>query len=293
MLDLVDYVLVTTDRIREYYSKKYSLPIQKIICIPDLMPRWWMDGKFDPRKKVEDFKKHKKNKLRIGIVSSASHWNIDKLKDENGNLIKDDFDEIADAVKSTCKTFDWNIIGYCPYQVEEEVKRGDIRIHPACPILNYPEAIRRLDLDLIVVPCNPNLEFNKCKANIKFLEGCAIGVPVLAQRIEPTYSQYMSREQMFSSQEELRRKLIDFQTMSDKRFESIIQSQFNFLNRPTVEAGCQLNNWWLEDNLGLWVDICRIPQRMTQAKAQYLEEMNKQKMRQVWSNEDKSCGIFV
>ena len=112
-------MLVTTDRIREYYSKKYSLPIEKIMCIPDLMPRWWMDGKFDPRKKVEDFKNHKKSKLRIGIISSSSHWNVDRLKDDNGNLIKDDFDEIVDVVKSTCKTFDWNIVGYAPYQVEE------------------------------------------------------------------------------------------------------------------------------------------------------------------------------
>ena len=89
------------------------------MCIPDLMPRWWMDGKFDTRKKVEDFKNHKKSKLRIGIISSSSHWNVERLKDKDGNLIKDDFDEIVDVVKSTCKTFDWNIVGYAPYQVEE------------------------------------------------------------------------------------------------------------------------------------------------------------------------------
>lgn len=286
-------MLVTTDRIREYYSKKYSLPIEKIMCIPDLMPRWWMDGKFDPRKKVEDFKNHKKSKLRIGVISSSSHWNIERLKDSNGNLIKDDFDEIADVVKSTCKTFDWQIVGYAPYQVEEQIRSCDIKIHPPTAILNYPEFIRRLELDAIVVPCKPDLEFNKCKANIKFLEGCAIGVPVFAQLVEPTYSNYMPRNQMFSTEEELRSMLIDLQTMSDKRFENIIQSQYNFLNTPTVEAGCELKNWWLEDNLQYWINVCQIPQRMTPFKMEYIEAMNKKNMRQVWSNDDGSCGIYI
>lgn len=99
---------------------------------------------------------------------------------------------------------------------------------------------------------------------------------------------------MFSTEEELRSMLIDLQTMSDKRFENIVQSQYNFLNTPTVEAGCELKNWWLEDNLQYWIDICQIPQRMTPFKIQYIEEMNKKNMNnKVWSNEDGSCGIFV
>lgn len=151
MLDLADYVLVTTDRIRDYYSKKYELPVQKVICLPNLLPRWWIDGKFDPRKKVEDFKKHKRSKLKIGVVSSASHWNVEKLKDDNGELVKDDFDQIADVVKATCKTFEWNIVGYAPYQIEDQVKSGEVKVWPASPILNYPEAVRRLDLDLSLI----------------------------------------------------------------------------------------------------------------------------------------------
>lgn len=92
MLDLADYVLVTTDRIKDYYIRKYGLSSSKVICLPNLLPRWWIDGKFDPVKKVADFKAHKKTKLKIGVISSASHWNVQKLKDDNGQLVKDDFD---------------------------------------------------------------------------------------------------------------------------------------------------------------------------------------------------------
>ena len=98
---------------------------------------------------------------------------------------------------------------------------------------------------------------------------------------------------MFSTEEELRSMLIDLQTMSDKRFENIIQSQYNFLNTSTVEAGCELKNWWLEDNLQYWIDICQIPQRMTTFKMQCLEEMSKRNLKKVFSNENGDVAIFV
>lgn len=294
MLSLSDIVIVTTDRIRQYYISKYSLAPDKVKCVPNLLPRWWIDGKFDPRKKVEDFKAHKKSKLKIGVVSSASHWNLEKMKDADGNVIKDDFDEIADVVKSTCCTFEWHIVGHCPHQVEDEVKRGLVKIDKACPILNYPEYVRRMDLDAIVVPCDPSLEFNKCKANIKWLEGCALGVPVIAEAVDPVYVKHMPEKQLFKDQAQLKSILLDLQTMSDKRFFSIIESQWKFLNSSAEEAGHSLKSWWLEDNLNIWLDICSIPQKMTAAKMQWIEAQKKMmeaKQEVLWQNEDGSCKI--
>ena len=101
--------------------------------MPNLLPKWWFGDKYDPDKKIEQFKKYKA-KPRIGIVSSLSHYNIDNVMQDKDGLaarkkklpdgrevwvnehgkevpeadlekITDDFDDIVDCVKSTAKDF--------------------------------------------------------------------------------------------------------------------------------------------------------------------------------------------
>lgn len=43
--------------------------------MPNLLPRWWIGSFYKPGYKVEQFKKHRKSKIRVGIVSSGSHYN--------------------------------------------------------------------------------------------------------------------------------------------------------------------------------------------------------------------------
>lgn len=127
MLNAADFVTVTTDYIRQFYHKHYGVPLENIIAVPNLLPRWWFGDKYDKDAKVKQFNAFK-TKPRIGIVSSLSHYNVDnvmadkdglatrrKQKPDGTNVwvneigreiseselhkIEDDFDDIAECVR--------------------------------------------------------------------------------------------------------------------------------------------------------------------------------------------------
>lgn len=49
--------------------------MKNIVALPNMLPRYLFGDRYDPVKKVEQFRKFK-SKPRIGIVSSLSHYNI-------------------------------------------------------------------------------------------------------------------------------------------------------------------------------------------------------------------------
>lgn len=75
MLNNADFVIVTTKHIKEYYNRKYGVPLENIVAIPNLLPRWWFGDRYDPERSVDAFRKNK-SKPRVGIVSSLSHYNV-------------------------------------------------------------------------------------------------------------------------------------------------------------------------------------------------------------------------
>jgi hypothetical protein len=177
MLNVSDFVVVTTDYIKQYYNKKYGVPLQNIIAVPNLLPRWWFGDRYDPDKKVEQFKKFK-SRPRIGIISSLSHYNVDELrvtkdgipcickkdpktqeekwithdskeievKFEDTEIMKDDFDLISDTVRNTVNDFQWVIVGHVPNKIKDLVEKKKIEYHPGTTILNYPSALENLCL---------------------------------------------------------------------------------------------------------------------------------------------------
>lgn len=88
MLNAADFVTVTTDYIKNFYHNHYGVPLENIIAVPNLMPKWWFGDKYDPDKKVAQFKQFKA-KPRVGIVSSLSHYNIDNvMQDKDGLAVR-------------------------------------------------------------------------------------------------------------------------------------------------------------------------------------------------------------
>ena len=79
MLNAADFIVTTTDYIKNFYHKHYGVPIENIIAAPNLLPKWWFGDRYNVNEKIDQFKKFKA-KPRIGIVSSLSHYNIDKKK---------------------------------------------------------------------------------------------------------------------------------------------------------------------------------------------------------------------
>jgi len=142
MLLASDFVTVTTDYLKQFYHDHYGVPLENILAIPNLLPKYLFGDRYDPDKKIEQFKRFKA-KPRIGVVSSLSHFNVDNVritkeglavrmqKDENGiekwfdekknevkfedtEKITDDFDEISQMVRDTVEDFQWVCFGYCP-----------------------------------------------------------------------------------------------------------------------------------------------------------------------------------
>lgn len=284
MLNEADFVVVTTEHIKKYYHEKYGVPLENIIAVPNLLPQWWFGDRYEPAKKLEQLQKFRA-KPRIGIVSSLSHYNIDNVRiDENGKAVKeqkqpdgtskwinqdnvevdfnktkkitDDFDDIADCIRDTVNDFQWVCFGYCPPQIDDLAKAGKIEVHGGVPILNYPSVLEKLQLQAIVAPIK-KMEFNFCKSHIKYMECAAMGIPLFATNCLP-YNRVMDSTQLFDSAEELKQKLLKFKFIGKNAYESIIEKQWKWFNTPCNEGDFQIKNYWLEDNLGIWIELFRM-----------------------------------
>ena len=255
MLDKSDIVIVTTDYIKEYYARTYDIPMRKIVAVPNLLPHWWYGDKYQPNIKIQQFKENK-SRPRIGIVSSLSHYNIDNVKDETGQIAKDDFDEIADVIRETVDDLQWVIFGYEPPQLKDEIEKRKVECHGCVPILQYPSSLYNLGLQAIIAPLQDN-EFNRCKSNIKYIESCAIGVPLFASNCIP-YKGTLPENQLFSSQDDLKNKLLKLKFSSIGEYRKMIEQQWTWLNSPIQSGDFNLRNWWLEDNMRIWFKLFRL-----------------------------------
>ena len=324
MLNNVDFVLTTTDYIKNYYNRRYNVPLDKIITIPNYLPRWWIGDYYDKEKSLSNFKNFKR-KPRIGIVSSLSHYNVEHIKqdptgcvvweedkkDENGNVVlgengspvkiwknergeevnianckevPDDLDLILDCILKTIDEFQWVFFGYAPPKLKDLIEQRKIEYHGGISILNYPAKLHALKLNAIVAPIRDE-EFNRCKSNIKWLEASAIGVPLFAQNIDPTYAKYMPKTQLFDDSKDLYDKLMKMKYGSIGIYEKMIEAQWRFLNSPHEECGIKSPNWWLEDNIGVWIKFFSMrkkPQSVSLNK--YIEAQEQMKRRNDPSN---------
>ena len=298
MLNNSDFVVVTTEHIKRYYNEKYGVPLENIIAIPNLLPRWWFGDKYDPDKKSEQFRKNKA-KPRIGIVSSLSHYNVDRIrrtpdgkacreektpegisvwKDQDGKEvdygntenITDDIDDIVSTIEETMNDVQWVFFGYAPPQLERHFKSGKIQFRPGVSILNYPSVFHNLDLQAVVAPVK-DMEFNRCKSHIKYMECCALGVPLFAKNIEP-YSNVMEKKFLFDGPEDLKRKILDLKFMSVGAYRNMIESNWKYFNSPKKDGDRFVKNWWLEDNLDIWIEMFRLRNKgLNVSMAQYFE----------------------
>ena len=258
ILRLCDFMVVSTTHIKEYYAREYGFQIGRIIAAPNLLPGHWYGGKFMPGLKVQQFTSNKA-RPRIGIVGSLSHFNIGSVKDANGEVVKDDFDVIADVVRATVKDFQWVIVGHVPSQVKDLVESNAVEFHHGCSILNYPQMLCSLGLQAVVAPLQEN-EFNLCKSAIKFLECSALGISLFASRMLP-YSEVMPDSQMFSTQDELKDKLLKLKFSSNGAYGKMIEAQWKWLNSARHEGDFDLKNSWLDDNFEhVWLPILRMRQ---------------------------------
>lgn len=284
MLNSADFVVVTTPYIKQYYNRKYNVPLANILAIPNLLPRWWFGSKFNLQKKIDDKNKYRA-RPRIGIISSLSHYNFKNFrKTKDGDVVEldltsskwktrndvevkfedtleinDDLDQICDTILSTIDDFQWVFIGSCPEKVKKYIKSKKIEIYRNIDILNYPNMINSLDLQAVVAPLIKS-EFNYCKSPIKYLECCALGIPLYATRCLP-YSDVMDDSMLFNDNAELKEKLLKLKFASTGIYKNIISKNFEWLNQPHEYGDVKLKNYWLDDNMDIWYNLFRLRQK--------------------------------
>ena len=287
MLNNADLLITTTDYIKQFYHEWYGVPLENIVALPNLLPRWWFDDRYDEEKKVKEFNNNR-SRPRIGIVSSLSHYNVDDVritkdglaarkkkeadgkdvwKNEKGEVvdetelqkIKDDLSDLIPLIQTTVKDFQWVFFGYCPEILKPLVQKRLIEVHSGVSILNYASKLENLHLQAIVAPIK-DCVFNRCKSFIKYMECAAIGVPCFASNYLP-YSRIMPREQLFDNNDELKNILLKLKFMSNGSYLKIIQKQWKWLNSPTHEGNFDVKNFWLEDNLNIYIDLKRLRQK--------------------------------
>lgn len=287
MLNAADFVTVTTNYIKKFYHEHYGVPLENILAVPNLLPKYLFGDRYDPERKLKEFSANKA-RPRIGIVSSLSHFNIDNVREDKNGLacrlvkqqdgteqwineknevvsendttkITDDFDDIAQLIRDTVNDFQYVCFGYCPPQIKDLADKGKIEVHGGVPIMNYPSMLENLKFQAIISPIK-KMEFNYCKSFIKTMEAAAIGVPLFATNCEP-YSRVMNPDQLFDTQDELKAKLTKLKFLTPSSYKGIIERQWKWLNSPIKEGDFKLNNFWLEDNLNIWLDIFRLRQK--------------------------------
>lgn len=217
-----------------------------------------------------------KAKPRIGIISSLSHYNLNQKKDANGDLCHDDFDEIADVVRSTVDDFQWVILGTVPRQVKDLAEKKKILCYPCVPILSYPSAIEHLELQATVAPLIDN-EFNRCKSTIKYLESCASGVPLFASNVIP-YKGVVPEQFLFSTQDELKEKLMKMKFGSSGVYGKMIEGNWAWLNSKRKDGDVELNDSWMESNLGIWMKTYKLPLRLPKTKEDITENEKEEQL---------------
>ena len=53
MLNACDLVTVTTSYIKDYYNRRYGVPLEKIVAVPNLLSRMWFGDRYDLPRKVD------------------------------------------------------------------------------------------------------------------------------------------------------------------------------------------------------------------------------------------------
>lgn len=173
---LCDEITVTCRFMKDYYHEKTGN--SNITVVPNYPPKFWMGHYYNENKLRFNFDKYctgKKTKPRILYPGSGAHFDVDNRVSQN-----DDFAHVREVIAKTAKEFQWVFIGAYPPPLHNFIKEGIIEFHPWKRILEYPQMIYDLNVNALIAPLIEN-NFNKAKSDLKFIEGCCYGLPVICQ----------------------------------------------------------------------------------------------------------------
>ena len=251
MLKACDFLTVTCSELKKYYVDVFEIDEEKVIVIPNYLPRWWIGEAYDVERLSKRFTENEK-KPRIMFPMSSSHFDL-----TGTNNYIDDFTEMSEFMRANLKNYHFSIVGHAPKIVEDLIRDKKIEVTFGSDLLNYPRELSQRSPQAVIAPLRDNI-FNTCKSNIKLLESWALGFPVVAQDL-PCYSPYT--DLVFKDNNQLQNKL-DSLFVDKKRYMKMVKE-----NRHIVDFGDNKHaptGWWIEKNLQTWYSLFTLPQKTLQ-----------------------------
>ncbi|NBP16891.1 hypothetical protein EBU95_21335, partial [bacterium] len=132
-------------------------------------------------------------KPRILYTGSGAHYDV-----QNKVGGKDDFEHVLKTIIDTRHKYQYIFIGAFPPALERYVRNGEIEFHPWQTLYNYPKKVYELNVNMMIAPLQVN-NFNNAKSDIKYIEGCVMGLPVACQNMET----YKDAQLKFDTGEEM------------------------------------------------------------------------------------------
>tara|TARA_X000001382_G_scaffold108738_1_gene84667 strand:- start:291 stop:1508 length:1218 start_codon:yes stop_codon:yes gene_type:complete len=172
MMSICDEITVTCPFMRDYYRDKTGN--QNVTVLPNFMPKFWLDRFYDNNRTMESFDKNKR-KPRILYAGSGAHFDV-----ENRVKFKDDFYHVNEVIRKTIDKYQWVFLGAHPLPIRDLVQAGKVEFHPWRKLYEYGEGLYNLNVNMIVAPLQDNT-FNRAKSDLKYIEACALGLPIACQ----------------------------------------------------------------------------------------------------------------
>ena len=172
MMEICDEITVTCPFMRDYYASKTNN--KNVTVIPNFMPKFWIGGKSDINRTMESYEKNKR-KPRILYAGSGAHFDV-----ENRTKFRDDFEHVNDVIRRTVDKYQWVFLGAHPLPIRDLIQNGKIEFHPWKRLYEYGQGLYDLNVNMIVAPLQDST-FNRAKSDLKYIEACALGLPIACQ----------------------------------------------------------------------------------------------------------------
>lgn len=225
IMELCDEMTVTCESMRQYFLNKTSQ--KNITVLPNYIPRLWSGNMYD-RKQVSRLYDQQRKKPRVLYTGSSSHF-------DSRNIMNpcDDITHVVENIINTIDKYQWVFYGGIPTALKPYVQSGKIEHHKWTHLAEYPYKLKELKVNAMIAPLYNNI-FNRCKSNIKYMEGAATGIPVVCQNI-CTYN--TSCKQVFDTGEQMLEQLEKLFT-DKKYFLKVCDSNYSYVDKMWLETEC-------------------------------------------------------
>ncbi len=172
MMEICDEITVTCPFMRDYYLSKTNN--KNVTVIPNFMPKFWLGGRSNLQRTMESLERNKR-KPRILYAGSGAHFDVDNRVKQ-----RDDFEHVNEVIAKTVDKYQWVFLGAHPLPMRDLVQSGKVEFHPWKKLYEYGKGLYDLNVNMIVAPLQDNT-FNKAKSDLKYIEACALGLPIACQ----------------------------------------------------------------------------------------------------------------